>query len=229
MSANCGSCHGSHGIKRVADPASGVSRRNIITTCGRCHVGIERDYLEGVHGKDYLNGGKDVPVCTDCHSEHDIRSPVEAESSVYATKVAAVCSRCHDDMALARRYGLMPDRMKTYAQSYHGTASRFGEVRVANCASCHGFHDIRDSSDPKSSIFPGNLPETCGRCHPGATKHFAEGKIHSAALETVDFREKSPHIVKSVYIVVISAIIGLFLVFIAADLLHRAVRRGRHD
>jgi nitrate/TMAO reductase-like tetraheme cytochrome c subunit len=229
MSANCGSCHGAHGVKSVRDPASEVSRTNIIKTCGRCHVGIERDYLEGVHGKDYLRGGKDVPVCTDCHNEHDILPPAEAESSVYATKVAGVCSRCHDDMALARKYGLLPDRMKTYAESYHGTASRFGEVRVANCGSCHGFHDIRDSSDPRSSVYPGNLPATCGRCHPGATQHFAEGKIHYVARETIDFRDRSPHIVKSVYIVVISAIIAVFLMFIAADLLHRALKRGRHD
>jgi predicted CXXCH cytochrome family protein len=229
LSANCSNCHGAHDIKTVKDAASKVSRRNIIKTCGQCHVGIQRDYLEGVHGKDYVKGIKDVPVCTDCHSEHDIRSPQDLESTVYTTKVAQVCSRCHDDMALSRQYGFLPNRMKTYAQSYHGTASKFGEIRVANCASCHGFHDIRDSRDPKSSIYPANLPKTCGKCHSGASKHFAEGKIHNAPAATADIKDKSSHIVKTVYIVVISAIIGVFLIFIAADLFRRTIRRKRHE
>jgi predicted CXXCH cytochrome family protein len=228
LSANCANCHGAHDIKSVNDPASRVSRRNIIRTCGQCHVGIQRDYLEGVHGKDYVKGITDVPVCTDCHSEHDIRSPKDLESRVYATKVAQVCSRCHDDMTLAREYGFIPNRMKTYGQSYHGIASKFGEVRVANCASCHGYHDIRDPSDPKSSVYPANLPITCGKCHPGASKHFAEGKIHNIAAATTGIRDRTSHIVKAVYIVVISAIIGVFLLFIAADLFRRAVGRKRH-
>jgi predicted CXXCH cytochrome family protein len=229
LSANCGNCHGAHDIKPVKDPASKVSRRNIIKTCGQCHVGIQRNYLEGVHGKDYVKGVKDVPVCTDCHSEHAILSPKDLDSTVYTTKVAGVCSRCHDDMALSRRYGFLPNRMKTYAQSYHGTASKFGEVRVANCASCHGFHDIRVSGDPRSSIYPENLPKTCGKCHPGATKHFSEGKIHNVASAEADIKDKSPHIIKTVYIVVISAIIGVFLLFIAADLFRRTIRRKRHE
>lgn len=227
LSANCSNCHGAHDIKGVRDVASKVSRKAIIKTCGQCHVGIQRDYLEGVHGKDYVKGIKDVPVCTDCHSEHNIRSPQDLESTVYTTKVAMVCSRCHDDMALSRQYGFVPNRMKTYAASYHGTASKFGEIRVANCASCHGFHDIRASNDPKSSIYPENLPKTCGQCHSGATKHFAEGKIHNAQAGAASIQDKSPHIVKTVYIFVISAIIGIFLLFIAADLFRRAVRRRR--
>jgi predicted CXXCH cytochrome family protein len=229
LSANCSNCHGAHDIKSVKDTVARVSRKNIIKTCGQCHVGIQRDYLEGVHGKDYVKGIKDVPVCTDCHSEHDIRSPKDLESTVYTTKVAQVCSRCHDDMALSRQYGFLPNRMKTYSKSYHGTASKFGEIRVANCASCHGFHDIRDPADPKSSIYPANLPRTCGQCHPGATKHFAEGKIHNSLETTADIRDKSPHIVKTVYIVVIAAIIGGFLLFIAADLFRRAVRRKTNE
>ena len=227
LSANCSNCHGAHDIKAVKDATAKVSRKNIIKTCGQCHVGIQRDYLEGVHGKDYVKGVKDVPVCTDCHSEHDIRSPQDLESTVYTTKVAQVCSHCHDDMALSRQYGFLPNRMKTYAESYHGRASKFGEIRVANCASCHGFHDIRDPSDPKSSINPANLPKTCGRCHPGASKNFAKGKIHNVAEPTADIKDKSPHIVKTVYIFVISAIIGVFLLFIAADLFRRAIRSRR--
>ncbi len=68
ISANCSSCHSSHGTRKVADPLSLVSRKNIIQTCGLCHEGIRRDYLEGVHGKDYVKGAsktcRSVPTVT---------------------------------------------------------------------------------------------------------------------------------------------------------------------
>jgi predicted CXXCH cytochrome family protein len=218
LSATCLSCHGGHTVLPTDDPRSKVSRRNIIKTCGACHVGIERDYLEGVHGKDYIKGIQDVPVCTDCHSEHDIRSPESLDSKVYATKVAAVCTRCHDDERLARQYGLVTSRMKTFAASYHGTASKFGEVKVANCASCHGHHDIRPSSDPLSSINPANLAKTCGVCHPGAGENFSKGKIHVVSEKT---ENRWAYTVKIIYIVVIAGLISVFLAFIIADLYRR--------
>jgi len=227
MSANCSHCHGAHNITAVADPGSLVSRKNIIKTCGTCHVGIQKSYLEGVHGLDYVKGIKDVPVCTDCHSEHDILSPEDVNSSVYATKVAQVCSRCHDDLALSRQYGFLTSRLKTYSESFHGTAARFGEIRVANCASCHGYHDIRASSDPKSTIHKNNLPATCGQCHPGASRHFAEGRVHSSPEQVETAKYRASHVVKNVYVIIISVIIVVMVIFIAADFLRRILREEK--
>jgi hypothetical protein len=223
-SATCLSCHGGHSVRPVDDPQSQVSRRNIIGTCGACHAGIERDYLDGVHGKDFVKGIQDVPVCTDCHSEHDIRSPESLGSGVYATKVAGVCSRCHDNESLARQYGLLTSRLKTFSASYHGTASKFGEVKVANCASCHGHHGVRPSSDPLSSIHPANLAATCGTCHPGAGKNFSKGKVHVVSEKT---ENRWAYAVKVIYIVVIAALISVFLAFIVADLYRRARSRWK--
>jgi len=223
-SSNCSNCHGAHDVRHVHDPDSRVSRKNIIRTCGTCHMGIERDYLEGIHGKDYVKGLNDVPVCTDCHSEHDITSPQDLSSTVYATKVAEVCSRCHDDETLSRQYGFITERLKTYSSSFHGTASRFGETRVANCASCHGFHDIRPSSDPKSMIHPDNLPETCGKCHAGAGSNFAKGKIHVVSEKATN---KWAYFVKTFYIIMIACIVFVFLAFISVDILHRVFRRRK--
>jgi predicted CXXCH cytochrome family protein len=218
LSATCVNCHGGHDVRAAADPDSRVARKTIIRTCGRCHVGILKGYLEGVHGKDFVKGSQDVPVCTDCHNEHSIQGPADTRSGVYATRVAGVCTRCHDDERLARQYGLLTSRLKSYASSFHGTASKFGETRVANCASCHGFHDVRTSADPKSSIHPANLAKTCGQCHAGAGVNFAKGKIHVVSAQA---ENQTGHVIKIVYIIVIAAMISVFLIFIAADLFHR--------
>jgi len=228
MSANCSNCHGAHAIKRVDDPEAQVARKNIIKTCGICHVGIERSYLAGAHGKDYVKGIKDVPVCTDCHSEHSILAPEDLNSTVYATKVSEVCARCHDNVALSRQYGFLTSRLKTYNETFHGTAAKFGETRVANCASCHGFHDIRPAGDPASSINPENLPRTCGKCHPGASRRFAEGQVHAMPGSDVVAKYRTSHVVKNIYIIVIGIIIAVMLIFILADFLRRILRKEIH-
>jgi predicted CXXCH cytochrome family protein len=191
LSANCSHCHGVHDVVPTEDPASRVARANIIRTCGRCHVGIEKSYREGVHGKAYVKGSGDVPVCTDCHNEHDIRSPEDLGSRVYATKVAAVCVRCHDDERLGRLYGFLTSRLKTFFSSYHGTASKFGETRVANCASCHGFHDIRASSDPKSSINPAPCLRRAEPATPGPGANFAKEDPRGAGRNEREPRPRS--------------------------------------
>jgi hypothetical protein len=228
LSASCSSCHGTHAIQRADTPPSLVSRKNIIRTCGQCHVGIEKDYLDGVHGKDYVKGIKDVPVCTDCHSEHSILPARDPNSRIYTTHVAEVCARCHDNLTIARQYRMSASRLKSFSDSYHGTALKFGETRVANCSSCHGFHDIRAASDPKSSINPDNLPQTCGRCHAGAGKNFARGKIHAIQDETVAAKYRSSHVIKRIYLVLIAVILSSLVLFIAADLFRRAVSGKRH-
>jgi len=175
---SCQECHGAHDIKAAVDPKSRVYRPTIPHTCGSCHLDIYRQYAESIHGADLEKGNLDVPVCTDCHGEHSIRSPKDPLSSVYATKVPETCSRCHASERIERRNNLAVAREETYRESFHGIASRYGDTAAANCASCHGSHDIRPSSDPKSSINKLNLPHTCGKCHPGANENFGKGKIH---------------------------------------------------
>ena len=47
----------------------------------------------------------------------------------------------------------------SYLASYHGMASKVGSNTVANCASCHGVHNILPSSDPRSTINSRQLGE----------------------------------------------------------------------
>jgi cytochrome b subunit of formate dehydrogenase len=44
---NCASCHSAHAIKAVTDPTSSVYRGNLIVTCGRCHSGVNQQFIVG--------------------------------------------------------------------------------------------------------------------------------------------------------------------------------------
>ncbi len=221
VSAACNDCHGSHTIEPADNPASITNRLNLPRTCAKCHQGIFQTYLESVHGQDYLEGNQDVPICTDCHGEHTIRSHTSPDSTVYSTHISEICSNCHEDETLSKRYGFAARRLKTYLGTYHGIGSRLGDVRVANCASCHGYHDIRGASDPKSAIHTDNIPATCGKCHPQAGRNFAIGKIH---VGTARESSMGAHLVEKFYTIFIGASVLGFLVFIVVDL---SARRRR--
>ncbi|MGO9273847.1 MAG: hypothetical protein ACLQOO_27005 [Terriglobia bacterium] len=42
--AKCYDCHGAHDILPVSDPASHLSRANVVKTCGQCHPGTQRRF-----------------------------------------------------------------------------------------------------------------------------------------------------------------------------------------
>lgn len=174
----CQDCHGSHQILKVKNPESAVSRFKVAETCGRCHLEIYAKYKTSIHGVALSKGNKDVPSCTGCHGEHRIYAHTDPKSTVFPTHVSVQCSKCHGSIAIMSKYGIEAEQVATYNESFHGVASKFGSRTVANCASCHGVHDIRPPDDPMSSVNPRNIPRTCGKCHPGATPNFAVGKIH---------------------------------------------------
>ncbi len=177
--ASCSDCHGSHAIFPDQDARSRINRWNVPKTCGACHTEIAKIYAQSIHGQAVARGAPDAPMCTDCHGEHNILAPQNPQSTVSPARVSTVtCGRCHGDASLDARYNLPADRVPTFADSYHGLEARAGGQRVANCASCHGIHNIFPSSDPRSTIYSANLARTCGKCHAGAGKTFGIGPVH---------------------------------------------------
>lgn len=177
--AVCSDCHGAHAIFKTGNPLASTSTANVPQTCGHCHEAEAKDYAESVHGSAARAGRREAPVCTDCHGEHSILSPKDPHSSVYATVVSEkTCGQCHGAEKIASKFDLPSNRLKTYLESYHGMARKFGVSTVANCASCHGAHKILPSKDPRSSVYKKNLVQTCGKCHPNVGEGLAEGKVH---------------------------------------------------
>ena len=177
--ASCSDCHGSHGILPGRQAGSQINHWKVATTCGACHKEIAATYAQSVHGVGAKQGLAGAPVCTDCHGEHLILAPSEPGSLVNPARVSAVtCGHCHGDERLAARYALPLENVPAFRDSYHGLASRAGSQSVANCASCHGVHNILPSSDARSTVNRANLAKTCGSCHRGAGTRFAIGPIH---------------------------------------------------
>jgi hypothetical protein len=217
----CQDCHGTHDILPPDSTGSKVYKTNRPQTCGTCHIEIYAKYRESIHGRALAGGNLDAPDCSSCHGEHNIMRPSDSSSMVSAGHVANTCSKCHGPVGVVAKYGIKTDRTATFEHSFHGIAQKMQNMTVANCASCHGIHDILPAADPKSSINPANIVNTCGRagCHPDATVQFASGKIHVDP----ENKESGPvyYITKFFTILTFGTLVGLF-VFIALDLVRRA-------
>src|SRR5262249_17848903 len=210
--ATCGDCHDGHTVMPPASPLSPLYFANLAPTCGACHEQAAKDVEESVHGKAVAAGHRDAPTCTDCHSEHKI---VGLKSTSTLKISSDFCSKCHASERLNTKYNLPADRVKTFFESYHGLAAQYGSTLAANCASCHGFHKILPSSDPRSTIHKDNLVQTCGKCHPGATEKFAQSKVHvdnNAATSGDGIGEKINWWVRKIYLVLIVSVVGAMFV-----------------
>jgi cytochrome b subunit of formate dehydrogenase len=221
--ANCVDCHGSHGVKKGSDPDSHVNKMNIPGTCGKCHAEIEHQYIQSVHGAAIAKGVSDAPVCTNCHGEHNILRHNDPKSPVAPGNISVqVCSPCHSSVRLTAKYGIQSDRFQTFSDSYHGLAIQAGSVEVANCASCHGSHEIKPSSDPTSSINKANLAKTCGKCHAGANGRFTEGKVH---LTMTSNQEPVLYWIATSYVILIIIVVGGMVLHNLLDFVKKSKRR----
>lgn len=212
----CGICHG--GAHEVQDTKTADFHKGVPDICGMCHSDIADQYKASVHGQAVAKGITAAPVCTNCHGEHSILSPKAEASSVNPSHIRDTCGQCHGNVQLSRRFGLPSDRIVSFDASYHGLAAQSGSQSVANCSTCHGFHNILPSSDPRSSTNPKNLPTTCGRCHPGAGTRFAIGSVHEseAGTEPIGVRW-----VRLSYLILIPLTIGYMLLHNLGDWLRK--------
>jgi hypothetical protein len=114
----CEKCHGGNdrvfdklpahvGIIPAVDRFSPVNRRNLPTTCGRCHVGPFVAFQESTHYKLLQAGNENGPTCSTCHGDADGRllSPKE---------LASRCDACHGPKGVAPREGRSLEARRQY-------------------------------------------------------------------------------------------------------------------
>jgi cytochrome b subunit of formate dehydrogenase len=202
--AVCSDCHRAHDVLPASDPRSPIFKFNVPQTCGQCHPGVTAEFGESVHGRAAARGVSQSPVCTDCHGIHSITSPGAAGPALRTN----TCAKCHEGVRLSEEFGVAGARVQSYENSYHGLARRLGSSVAADCASCHGVHNILPSSDPKSMIAPANLTQTCGQCHPGAGENFAVGKVHLNVPASGDAGSVGVRWVRRIYLPLIFLTVG---------------------
>ncbi len=185
----CSSCHGGNSSKDDMEEAMspsngfiGVPRRDKISeVCSKCHS--NNDYMKkhnpniltgqfenlkaSVHGKLSLDGRGMIVQCITCHNAHGIKNVRDSRSPVYPTNVPQTCNKCHGDASFMQTYNpsLTVDQLTKYRTSVHGVLNAKGNIKTAECASCHGSHNILTSKDVRSKVYKLNIPATCGKCH----------------------------------------------------------------
>jgi cytochrome b subunit of formate dehydrogenase len=152
-----------------------VNRDNIKETCATCHYGIYEILAKSTHSPDVNDTEDKLPVCTDCHSSHQIQ---RVEKADFRLAIMHQCGDCHADL------------IDSYSESYHGKVTRLGGSVTAKCYDCHGSHNILPASDPDSMLNEANIVATCRKCHPGSNEAFAAYQPHA----THNDREKYPEI-----------------------------------
>ncbi len=160
--ATCVSCHGHHGILKVADPQSPVYPTQVAKTCSTCHSNAQLMANRSYHGKPLgheqyelwsksvhatallKNGEMSSATCNDCHGNHGAVPP-EVGS------VANACGTCHVKIA----------ELFAHTQMKHS----FERLDLPGCATCHGSHEIRLPSDAMLGM---QSEAVCSRCHADA-------------------------------------------------------------
>lgn len=140
--------------------------------CLECHLttddGVGELWQDDVHalagiGCDACHGGDPTQDDSDLAK----RSGTGYRGELSAREIVSSCGGCHSDVEyMKERKPLLPvDQLEKYRTSEHGKLLVKGETRVAQCASCHGAHGVREVNDAKSPVYASNVPATCGGCH----------------------------------------------------------------
>jgi len=185
----CADCHGGDAFSDDMDEAMSTekgfigvpSRVNRYQACVNCHQDSRRmknfgsnlptdqfDKLKiSIHFKPSFNRQGPIADCITCHSVHDIKSINDPLSKVYPTQITLLCGSCHSSADFMKRYNpaLPVDQVAKYKTSIHGILNSKGNPDAAECASCHGSHEIQPVKDSRSMVYATNIPPVCAKCH----------------------------------------------------------------
>jgi len=147
----------------------------IKNSCLDCHSALpdplevsQEKFTQDIHSQKGL-------TCASCHGgDATSDDPDKAMSRKAGWKgkidrkhIPELCGTCHSDPAYIRQFNpsLRTDQLGQYRTSVHGRRLAAGDTKVAVCTDCHSVHDLRAPSDPRSTVNPVNVANTCSRCH----------------------------------------------------------------
>ncbi len=182
----CASCHGGNSKEEDMDKSMDKSAGfigvphggQVSRICAKCHSKEFETLSKSVHGESSTGKGAIISNCVTCHGIHNIVPVKSPSSKVNGANIVNTCSSCHSNATFMKNYnpGLMIDQLEKYKTSVHGKKVFSGDSKAANCASCHGNHNIQKVKDPQSQVYFSNIPATCNKCH-GNAEYMKEYKI----------------------------------------------------
>jgi len=148
-------------------------------SCLDCHsllpdrLGVsDHTFSQDIHAQKGLN-------CASCHGGDPASDDADQAMSrkagwkgkIERKQIPQLCGSCHSNPAYMRQFNptLRTDQLDQYHTSVHGKRLAEGDTKVAVCTDCHSVHDLKASSDPRSTVNPVNVANTCARCHADAS------------------------------------------------------------
>ena len=148
-------------------------------SCLDCHAALpdplgvtQEKFSQDIHAQKSL-------TCVNCHGgDAASDDPDKAMSpkagwkgKIERKQIPQLCGSCHSDPAFVRQFNpsLRTDQLAQYRTSVHGKRLAAGDTKVAVCTDCHSVHDVRAPADPRSTVNPVNVANTCARCHADAS------------------------------------------------------------
>ncbi len=151
------------------------------SVCIKCHLETEeKELIAPVEDFTKKENDRYVDVharvglsCHHCHGgDPTNEDKAKDKSKGYIGKpkiqdIPLLCSKCHSDIEYMKQFNprLPTDQYQAYLTSMHGKKLKAGDTKVATCVSCHNSHGIRSVKDPRSAVFPTNIPGLCAKCH----------------------------------------------------------------
>src|ERR1035441_5035323 len=149
-----------------------------VNSCLDCHsalpepLGVTQEkFSQDIHSQEGL-------TCTSCHggdaSNYDPDVSMSRKTGwkgkIDRKQIPQLCGSCHSNPTLMKQYnpGMRIDQLDQYHTSMHGKRLAAGDTKVAVCTDCHSVHDLRPPSDPRSTVNPICVAQTCSRCHSDA-------------------------------------------------------------
>jgi cytochrome b subunit of formate dehydrogenase len=179
VAATCASCHTAHDVLPPTDDRSSVARKNLASTCMRCHTKLEDVHRKVIPVQRWAEGGAAVPACVSCHVPHKTRG-----GSYAGATDGAGCLRCHgssdiksstDGHSLKIQSGALAGSVhaKLSCSQCHASVDpsheRASGARVpkVDCASCHAdiAQQYRMSTHGQLEAKKDKNAPTCAECH----------------------------------------------------------------
>ncbi len=170
---SCIDCHTFHWEVADGKAIPGSNHQS----CEACHEQEAEDYALSAHARSRAVGNSDPAYCTDCHGETAIKT---VNTQFTPEEIVESCAECHSDKPLMLSYGVNPNVVDGFEDTYHGQLYDLlnSDLEFAVCTNCHGHHDILEPEDPGSFVARDKLLSTCQECHEDADEGFIRYIVH---------------------------------------------------